>query len=50
MGLLLIIHCLFLVSLAVGSYVKFLVLCVVLGIISIVALALLNASCNIDMI
>ena len=49
-GLLLFIHCLLLVPLGVGSRIEFLVQCVVLGILSCLAMVLLNTSCNNDMI
>ena len=49
-GLLLFIHCLLLVPLAVGSYDEFLVYSVVLSILSSLAIFLLNASCNINLI
>ena len=50
MELLLFIHCLLLVPLAVGFYVEFLVQNMVLGMLSSLAIVLLNASYNIDMI
>ena len=46
-----VVYSLFVVGpIGCGSYVEILVLCVVLGILSILAIVLLNASCNINMI